>query len=47
MKILVTLIRPQPLPKLLPVFCANRRSASREPVSLVLPWKKLHARART
>ena len=42
-----TLIKAQPLPKLLSVFCANRRSAPREPVSLVLPWKKLHARARS
>lgn len=47
MKALVTLIRPQPLPKLSPVFCANRRSLPREPLSLALPWKKLHARARS
>ncbi len=47
MKTLVTLIRPQPLPKLLPIFCANRRSVLREPSSLALPWKKLHARARS
>ena len=47
MKPLVTLIRPQPLPKLSPVFCANRRSLLHEPVSLALPWKKLHARARS
>ena len=43
----LTLIRPQPLPKLLPVFCANRRSLLKEPISIVLPWKKLHARARS
>ena len=43
----LTLIRPQPLPKLLPVFCANRRSLLKEPVAIVLPWKKLHARARS
>lgn len=47
MKPLVTLIRPQPLPKLSPVFCANRRSPLREPASLSLPWKKLHARTRS
>ena len=41
-----TLIRPQPLPKLSPVFCANRRSLLREPLVLVLPWKKLHVRVR-
>lgn len=46
MKTLPTLIRSQPLPKLLPVFCANRRSLLREPISIVLPWKKLHARVR-
>lgn len=46
MKTLVTLIRPQPLPKLSPVFCANRRSPLREPLALTLPWKKLHARVR-
>ncbi len=42
----LTLIHPQPLPKLVPVFCANRRSLLREPISIVLPWKKLHVRAR-
>ena len=47
MKTIVTLIRPQPLPKLSPVFCANRRSPSRESLALALPWKKLHARARS
>lgn len=47
MKTLATLIRPQPLPKLLPVFCANRRTPPREPLALALPWKKLHARARS
>jgi len=47
MKSLVTLIRPQPLPKLSPVFSANRRSLLREPVAPALPWKKLHARTRT
>lgn len=47
MKNLVTLIRPQPLPKLLPVFSANRRTLPREPLALALPWKKLHARARS
>jgi len=41
------LIKPQPLPKLSPVFCANRRSPLREQVSLILPWKKLHVRARS
>ncbi len=46
MKTLVTLIRPQPLPKLSSVFCANRRSLLREPISIGLPWKKLHVRAR-
>lgn len=39
-------VRPQPLPKLSPVFCANRRPLLREPIVLLLPWKKLHARAR-
>jgi len=43
---IVTPIKPQPLPKLSPVFCANRRSLLREPISIVLPWKKLHVRAR-
>jgi hypothetical protein len=43
----LTHIRPQPLPKLSPVFCANRRSLLREPLTLLLPWKKLHARARS
>jgi hypothetical protein len=47
MKTLVTLIRPQPLPKLSSVFCANRRSLLREPMSITLPWKKLHVRARS
>jgi hypothetical protein len=40
------LIKPQPLPKLSSVFCANRRSLLREPMSIVSPWKKLHVRAR-
>ena len=44
MKTLTTLIRPQPLPKLSSVFCANRRSLLREQIAL--PWKKLHVRAR-
>jgi len=39
-------IRAQTLPKLSPVFCANRRSLLRDPIAIVLPWKKLHARAR-
>ena len=43
----LTLIRPQPLPKLSPVFSANRRSLLRDPISIVLPWKKLHVRARS
>ena len=43
----LTLIRPQHLPKLSPVFCANRRSLLREPISIVVPWKKLHARTRS
>ncbi|MBL9215111.1 MAG: hypothetical protein JNG83_06510 [Opitutaceae bacterium] len=43
----LTLIRPQPLPKLSPVFSANRRSLLRDPIAIVLPWKKLHVRART
>ena len=43
----LTLIRPQPLPKLFPVFSANRRSLLREPISIALPWKKLHVRARS
>jgi len=46
MKTLITLIRPQPLPKLSTVFCANRRSLLREPISILLPWKKPHARVR-
>jgi hypothetical protein len=46
MKTLTTLIRPQPLPKLSQVFCANRRSLLREPISIALPWKKFHARSR-
>ncbi|HWA27656.1 MAG TPA: hypothetical protein VG734_18515 [Lacunisphaera sp.] len=46
MKTLLTLIKPQPLPKLSTVFCANRRSLLREPISIVLPWKKPDARAR-
>jgi hypothetical protein len=46
MKILTTLIKPQPLPKLSTVFCAHRRSLLRESISIVLPWKKPHARAR-
>ncbi len=47
MKTIVTLIRPQPLPKLSSVFCANRRTLLREPISIGLPWKKLHVRARS
>jgi hypothetical protein len=47
MKTLITLIRPQPLPKLSPVFCANRRPLLREPIAIALPWKKLHVRARS
>ena len=43
----LTLIRPRHLPKLSTVFCANRRSLLREPISIGLPWKKFHARART
>ena len=43
----LTLIRSQPLPKLSSVFCANRRSLLREPISIALPWKKLHVRARS
>jgi hypothetical protein len=39
-------IRPQPLPKLSPIFTAHRRSLLREPISIVLPWKKLHVRGR-
>jgi hypothetical protein len=46
MKPLVTLIRPQPLPKLSSIFCANRRTLLREPISIGLPWKKTHVRAR-
>lgn len=46
MKTLVTLIRPQPLPKLSTVFCANRRTFLREPISIALPWKKTHVRVR-
>ncbi|HVZ63083.1 MAG TPA: hypothetical protein VG936_00735 [Lacunisphaera sp.] len=46
MKTLTTLIRPQPLPKLSSVFCANRRTLLREPMTIALPWKKLNARAR-
>lgn len=46
MKTLLTLIKHQPLPKLSTVFCANRRSLLREPMSIVLPWKKPDARAR-
>jgi len=46
MKNLLTLIKPQPLPKLSMVFCAHRRSLLREPISIVLPWKKPDARAR-
>lgn len=46
MKTLTTLIRPQPLPKLSSVFCANRRALLREPMAIALPWKKLNARAR-
>ena len=48
MKTLLTLIKPQPLPKLSMVFCANRRSSLlREPISIGLPWKKLHDRVRS
>jgi hypothetical protein len=43
----LTLIRPQPLPKLSPVFNANRRSLLRESLAIAVPWKKLHARARS
>jgi len=46
MKSLTTLIKSQPLPKLSTVFCAHRRSLLRDPISIVLPWKKPHARAR-
>ncbi len=46
MKTLITLIRPQPLPKLSTVFCANRRSLLREPISILLPWKKTNVRSR-
>lgn len=46
MKILTPLIKSQPLPKLSTVFCAQRRSLLREPLSIVLPWKKPHARVR-
>jgi hypothetical protein len=46
MKTLTTQIRPQPLPKLSPVFSANRRALLREPSSLGLSWKKTNARAR-
>jgi hypothetical protein len=46
MKNLSTLIKAQPLPKLSLVFCAHRRSLLREPISIILPWKKSHARAR-
>jgi hypothetical protein len=46
MKTLLTLIKQQPLPKLSTVFCANRRSLLREPISIALPWKKPDARAR-
>jgi hypothetical protein len=46
MKTFITLIRPQPLPKLSTVFCANRRSLLREPISILLPWKKPHVRVR-
>jgi hypothetical protein len=47
MKTLATLIRPQPLPKLSTVFCANRRTLLREPISIALPWRKIHVRARS
>ena len=43
----ITLIRPQPLPKLSSVFCANRRSLLRDPIAIALPWKKTHVRARS
>ena len=47
MKTLLTLIKQQPLPKLSTVFCANRRSSLlREPISIVLPWKKPDVRTR-
>ncbi|WP_438482159.1 hypothetical protein [Oleiharenicola lentus] len=46
MKTLTTLIRPQPLPKLSPIFTANRRSLLRQPMTVGLPWKKLNGRAR-
>ncbi|MEO6993485.1 MAG: hypothetical protein ABI273_07640 [Lacunisphaera sp.] len=42
----LTLIRSQPLPKLSPVFCANRRSLLRESMSSIAPWKKQNVRAR-
>ena len=43
----LTQIRSQPLPKLWPVFSANRRSLLRESMSIVAPWKKQHGRARS
>ncbi|HEY4246756.1 MAG TPA: hypothetical protein VGM64_07865 [Lacunisphaera sp.] len=43
----LTLIRSQPLPKLWPVFSANRRSLLRGPMSVIAPWKKQHVRARS
>lgn len=46
MKNPITLIRLQPLPKLSTVFCAHRRSLLRDPLAIVLPWKKPHVRAR-
>ena len=42
----LTPIRSQPLPKLWTVFSANRRSASREALSILSSWKKIHVRAR-
>jgi hypothetical protein len=46
MKTVPTLIRHQPLPKLSPVFSANRRSLVREPAPVGLSAKKLNGRER-
>ena len=46
MKTFTTLIKSQPLPKLSTVFCAHRRSLLRDPISIVLPWKKPDVRVR-
>lgn len=43
----LALIRSQPLPKLWTVFCANRRPAPRDALTIVPAWKKPHARGRT